>query len=386
MDGRPLSSGGRPQSTPTSAPQVRFQDTFCLDNPEPQAFSSVPTLSPTRIKISPQEYSGRQSWRLYCRHYEAVARVSGWTEEMKAIYLVPFLRGTALAYYDTLAESVRQDFAKLSAAFHGRFSDRMERTTAHIKLRGCVQGPRETLKEYVTRVQELAALAFENDAPSTREAVALAQMIDGIADGEIQQRVRDTLPASVEEALAFAEQIEASREATRICRRHVRAATADLQTPMPLCGANSPHSSSGRPGITRTRRINSPPESPRIETGVRGKIRVYLEGRRFGFITREDNGENVFMHIHEVANIPRNAQVHPREGDEVTFDVVWTRRTPAARNVVLLFPPRGTRDAERSSFGPGHRPVASSRAGIPSTSRDEGNAADLNGSPLTYRA
>lgn len=380
-----------PHSTPLRTPEVRFRDTFSMDDPKQRSLPPAPTPAPTKIKVSPQVYDGKQPWRIYRRHYEAVAKISGWPDEIKALYLIPFLRGTTLTFYDTLSEAVRLDYKRLDAAFDARFSNRMEKTVAHIKLRGCVQTPREALKEFATRVQELATLAFEDGPSSTREAVALAQFIDGIADAEIQQRVRDALPITVEDALALAERIEASREATRICRRNVRTAVAEV-----LSTSHRPETTTTRQAprnIPRTRQTTTRPATSTqnvVEKGVKGRIRVFLQGRNFGFITRNDNGENVFLHRNEIANLPLNAPVTLREGDEVQFDVTWTNRTPSAKNVSLILNPQrpmyqatvATPTPQPATFN--NTTATHSTSGAYSAGYTTEDT-DLNASPLTFR-
>lgn len=60
---------------------------------------------------------------------------------------------------------------------------------------------------------------------------------------------------------------------------------------------------------------------------MKGKVKFYNEGKRFGFIAGED-GKEYFVHSSGL-----NAGVSVREGDSVTFDVEQGDKGPKASNV-----------------------------------------------------
>lgn len=74
-----------------------------LVSPLGQATSTGP---PQRIKVQPREFDGKHPWHLYCLHFESVAKVNGWLNEHKALYLAPYLCGSALSFYETLSPDV----------------------------------------------------------------------------------------------------------------------------------------------------------------------------------------------------------------------------------------------------------------------------------------
>lgn len=111
--------------------------------------------APQHIKVHPREFDGKTSWRTYRLHFEAVARANCWNTELKALYLAPYLRGTALAFFETLQPGIRDDFSSLDMSLGQRFGNEYEQSTAHSELRGRVQKPKESLNELATDVQRL---------------------------------------------------------------------------------------------------------------------------------------------------------------------------------------------------------------------------------------
>ena len=49
-----------------------------------------------------------------------------------------------------------------------------------------------------------------------------------------------------------------------------------------------------------------------------GTVKKWMDGKGFGFITPADGGEDVFVHVKQVAGGEDLA-----EGDQVTFDKAW---------------------------------------------------------------
>ncbi len=63
---------------------------------------------------------------------------------------------------------------------------------------------------------------------------------------------------------------------------------------------------------------------------VRGKVKWFNESKGFGFIEREDDGSDVFVHHTEIQGEGFKTLL---EGDEVAFDVVDGDKGPKATNV-----------------------------------------------------
>lgn len=75
--------------------------------------------------------------------------------------------------------------------------------------------------------------------------------------------------------------------------------------------------------------------------GADGTVTFYDAGKGFGFATRDDGGEDVFVHAKELTG----GVTEVAEGDRITFDVAEGDRGPQARGVRLV----GGSNARRSS-------------------------------------
>ncbi len=66
---------------------------------------------------------------------------------------------------------------------------------------------------------------------------------------------------------------------------------------------------------------------------MRGKVKWFNESKGYGFIEREDDGSDVFVHYTEIQGEGFRTLF---EGDEVGFDVVDGDKGPKATNVIKV--------------------------------------------------
>ena len=64
-----------------------------------------------------------------------------------------------------------------------------------------------------------------------------------------------------------------------------------------------------------------------------GSIRVFFEDKGFGFVTPDDGGEDVFVHVKENPDLEGASQF-----DACTFDKEWDDRKGKSREQIAPFP------------------------------------------------
>ena len=62
---------------------------------------------------------------------------------------------------------------------------------------------------------------------------------------------------------------------------------------------------------------------------INGKVKWFNATKGFGFIAREDNEKDVFVH----SSAAREANLDLNEGDEITFDITETPKGNSAVNL-----------------------------------------------------
>ena len=66
---------------------------------------------------------------------------------------------------------------------------------------------------------------------------------------------------------------------------------------------------------------------------VTGTVKWFDSKKGFGFITRDDNGQDIFVHF---SAIQGKGFKNLEEGDKVEFEIVQEEKGPRAANVVKL--------------------------------------------------
>ena len=84
-----------------------------------------------------------------------------------------------------------------------------------------------------------------------------------------------------------------------------------------------------------------------MEDSLNGTVKWFDEKKGFGFIEREDGGDDVFVHY---SNIQGSGFRTLHDGEKVEFKVEMTDRGPKATEVVSK--ERGEREAEGSTQAP----------------------------------
>lgn len=167
------------------------------------------------MHIKTPEFDGKSSWPNYLKQFEAAAKAHNWTLTEKATALTVSLRGEAIDILQTLKEDEQENYDQLVKRLDMRYGNAHLEQVYQTQLRNRYQSSKEKLQEFEADVARLVRLAHPTAPDSVLECLATQTFIYGVRDSEIQQALRLARPKTLGDALSYALDHEAAKQASR---------------------------------------------------------------------------------------------------------------------------------------------------------------------------
>ena len=164
--------------------------------------------------MKPATYDGTGSWTDYKAHFDACSEINGWTDKEKGLYLSVSLRGQAQGVFGNLV-SKTHDYSELVKALQDRFAPPNQTELYRVQLRDRRQKASETLPQLGQDIRRLTNLAYPNAPAEVRETLAQEQFIDALINSDMRLRIKQVRPASLNDAVRNAVELEAFYRAER---------------------------------------------------------------------------------------------------------------------------------------------------------------------------
>ena len=161
------------------------------------------------VLMKPATYDGKSSWLDYKSQFEACATLGHWSEEDKAMYLAVSLRGQAQSVLGDLAGGVPKKYGELITALNERFSPPNQMELHRAQLRERKQRATDSLPELGQSIRRLTNLAYPTAPYDVRETLSKEYFIDALIDSDIWLRIKQSRPATLNDAIPQAVELEA---------------------------------------------------------------------------------------------------------------------------------------------------------------------------------
>ena len=181
-------------------------------------------------KMRPQPFDGDAPWDAYKLQFEMLAEINKWSDDERATVLAVNLRGPALTVLTNLPPEGRRTYTALVAALDKRFGTAHQTELNRMKLRSRMRKPDESLQELAGDVERLARLAYPDAAEDMLKVIVKDQFLDALRDEDLRLRIRQNRPASLNEALEQALELESYQMANRQRSRTVREVQMEQET------------------------------------------------------------------------------------------------------------------------------------------------------------
>ena len=163
---------------------------------------------PNRQK-RPSVYEGKSSFRDYLVQFEMVSALNKWDRVTQAMELATSLSGPATEVLTDLDLQSRLNYDELVRALLTRFEPDNQVEVFRSQLKGRTRKRSEPLPELCAEVKKLVRKAYPDAPSSIKDVFAKDCFIDALNSAEIEWSVRQSKPASLDDALRLALEYEA---------------------------------------------------------------------------------------------------------------------------------------------------------------------------------
>ena len=159
--------------------------------------------------IMPERFDGTSSFATFMGQFETCACYNGWNEEDKRAYLCTSLKGMAAMILVTDREHC-DTYAHLVEKLTQRYGTEGQVTLFRTQLRTRRRGRDESLQALYMDIGRLAAIAYPGARTEHFEAITVDAFLEALQDADLELRVRDREPRTLDAAYKAAMTLEAN--------------------------------------------------------------------------------------------------------------------------------------------------------------------------------
>ena len=168
--------------------------------------------------MKPEKFNGTTCFETFLVQFDNCTQFNGWNDSEKLHYLRWSLTGVAARM---LWGTEEMTFKQLIARLRSRFGslDMEEKYQAELQCRR--RKPNEALRELAQDIRHLMMLAYPGDRSDMSERLAKEHFICALDDPELELKVRENEPQTLDSALKSAQRLEVFRSAVRQRRQRL---------------------------------------------------------------------------------------------------------------------------------------------------------------------
>ena len=152
----------------------------------------------------PESFTGSGDFEDYLQQFNTAALLSGWfspSHDNRPHYFAHRLRRNAVHFYTTLSAAQQTDFNLLVDAFRQNYTTNVDILKA--RLKAARQQPNQDISAFLCEIRTLARRAYRA-FPHLVEQIILTSFIEGLSDAMLRWELRNSKPATEDDALALA--------------------------------------------------------------------------------------------------------------------------------------------------------------------------------------
>jgi len=159
----------------------------------------------SRRHMKPEKYNGQTSFETFFVQFNNCSKYNRWDEEDKLAHLRWSLTGSAA---QLLWDSDGLNYKQLVKKFQSRFGGNGMEEKFQTELQCRRRHPKESLRELGQDVRRLIILAYPGENSRMAERVAREHFIVALDDPELELKVREREPQTLDDAIMISQRLE----------------------------------------------------------------------------------------------------------------------------------------------------------------------------------
>jgi len=162
-------------------------------------------IQKVRPVITPDAFTGEptSNWDDWIGHFESVARVNGWDEPTRLLWLEVRMTGKAQKAWKRLTQEAKAEYDTAKEALRKRFEPTSRRELYAVEFQTRRRRREETWEELADSLRLLADKAFPDLQDDAKEQLSLDRFLTLLDKSELALGVRQRRPKTIDDALAY---------------------------------------------------------------------------------------------------------------------------------------------------------------------------------------
>ena len=158
--------------------------------------------------ITPEPFSGEQSWEDWINQFESIASINGWNDEQKLIWLKVRLTGRTLLAYKKFSATAHVSFKNAVVALAERFEPESRRDLYLAEFQSCRKKRTESWADFGEDLRVLVNKAYPMLEDDARQQLALQHYLSQLCNDQVAFGVKQRKPKTIEAAVGAALELE----------------------------------------------------------------------------------------------------------------------------------------------------------------------------------
>ncbi|VDI48323.1 Hypothetical predicted protein [Mytilus galloprovincialis] len=183
----------------------------CGSSESNQLSNREPVCIETIGYTKPSIYDGTTNWLEYKLHFEAVAKLNNWSEDIKVLKLITCMNGAALSTLADIEIDNIPTYCYLVKLLTKRFAPENLTDVYMSQIDACVRKPGQPLQELADNIKRLVRMAYPSASLDTRDYLTYRAFRKALNDHDLELAIVQSNVETIDGALYCALKCETFR-------------------------------------------------------------------------------------------------------------------------------------------------------------------------------